>query len=50
MDYRKYMKVNLDRIDGPLMFRFVGTVQQLRDYIAWAKEIKKELMKEPKSK
>lgn len=42
MDYRKYMKVNLDRISGPLMFRFTGTVQQLLDYIKWAKSIQKK--------
>jgi len=45
MDYIKYMKVNLNCINGPLMFRFTGTVQQLRDYIAWTKEIKKRAHK-----
>jgi len=33
-----------------LLFRFTGTVQQLRDYIAWCQRIKRELSKQPVEK
>lgn len=45
IDYKKCMVIRLDRIEGPLLFRFTGTVQQLRDYLAWCKEQKKRLNK-----
>ena len=37
LDYRKHMKIHPERITGPLLFYFTGTVQQLRDYIGWCK-------------
>lgn len=57
MNYAQKMKICFAGIRPPsqelrpvqpiLLFRFTGTIQQLKEYIAWCRAIKKELSKQP---